>query len=126
MKRILLVQSNSQLLGTMIEYLKDHYRVESCLHADQALRILQNNPFDLVVMPYDPAGDDLNRMARAASTAAMICVVENLNSDAERHLLEMGIDQFLTMPFELESLKLRIDHLMGRLKLVRRLRLSEK
>src|SRR4051812_11984152 len=110
MAKILVIHTDPQLVLTMVDYLSEHYHTEASFGVDHAIKVLKNNPFDVVVTPFD---SEMVAAVRACGPAYMICLVESLRPEIEKQLLEMGIEHYLTIPFELESIKLRIDHVLG-------------
>jgi two-component system phosphate regulon response regulator PhoB len=121
--RVLLVDDDRELASTL-EYnlTAAGYQVESCASAAAACRALAAGPLpDLVLLDLilpDTPGLELCRRLRASPRTARlpIVILSALSEEVDRVVgLELGADDYVTKPFSVRELLLRIRALLTRL-----------
>ena len=111
--RVLLVEDEPYLA----EAIRDGLRLEAIAadlagDGDTALELLALNSYDLAVLDRDipgPSGDEVARRIVAAGTGMpilMLTAADRLDDKASG--FELGADDYLTKPFELQELVLRL------------------
>src|ERR671913_1150644 len=117
--RVLVVEDEPYLA----EAIRDGLRLEAIAadlagDGDTALELLALNSYDLAVLDRDipgPSGDEVARRIVAAGTGMpilMLTAADRLDDKASG--LELGADDYLTKPFELQELVLRLRALHRR------------
>ena len=116
--RILIVEDNPELLMLMHHILKNQYRVLVAKNGKEALKIVHKTPLDLIVsdvmMPV-MNGLELTRVLKEDSNYShlpIILLTAKTQEEDEQEALKIGADEYLTKPFRLGDLKLRIDNII--------------
>lgn len=115
---ILLVDDNADFLRFLSESLGKHYRVLKAANGRQALDVLDKEDPDLVVsdvMMPEMDGLELCKAIKTDIRYSHIPVILLTAKTSEEHQLEglgMGADDYITKPFNMEVLKLRIHNLI--------------
>lgn len=114
---ILLVEDEENLQEALKLNLElEGYEVTGCFDGAEALRFIQKEHFDLIVL--DVMLPELDGIAvvetiRLNNTELPILILSARNSSADRVLgLKKGADDYLTKPFNLEELLLRVKKLL--------------
>jgi two-component system response regulator VanR len=111
--RVLVVEDESH----MAEAIRDGLRLEAIAadiagDGDTALELLSVNAYDIVVLDRDipgPSGDDIARSIVASGTGMPILMLTAADRiDDKASGFELGADDYLTKPFELQELVLRL------------------
>lgn len=116
--RILVVEDNPELLMLMHHILKTHYRVLVAKNGREALDIIHKTPLDLIVsdvMMPEMDGLQLTQTLKDDpnySHLPIILLTANTQQGDEEEALRIGADEYLTKPFRLGELKLRIDNII--------------
>lgn len=119
MPNILLVEDDETLL-TEIRRAIEHegHEVASCSNIADARQILEERKFDLIVLDWglpDGTGVDFCTELRQAGENASILMLTGRSLPAEKvQGLDSGADDYLTKPFHLKELTLRVRSLVGR------------
>ncbi|HLL93403.1 MAG TPA: response regulator [Spirosoma sp.] len=117
---ILLVEDNTELLSFIAESLSGLYRVLTATNGREALDIAQRELPDVVVsdvMMPELDGYQLTRHLKNNPTTDHICVVlltARSAAASRREGLAEGADEYLTKPFDLDELRLRLRNLISR------------
>src|SRR5947208_6667185 len=101
----------------MAEAIRDGLRLEAIAadiagDGETALQLLTTNPYDIAVLDRDipgPNGDDVARRIVASDSGTpilMLTAADRLDDKASG--FELGADDYLTKPFELQELVLRL------------------
>ncbi len=101
----------------MAEAIRDGLRLEAIAadiagHGEAALELLSINPYDIAVLDRDipgPSGDEIARSIVASGSGTpilMLTAADRLTDKASG--FELGADDYLTKPFELRELVLRL------------------
>ena len=116
--KLLIVEDNLELLMLMQQLLKTYYRVYIAKNGAEALKIVQTKALDLIVsdvMMPEMDGLELTRTIKGDTNynhLPIILLTAKTNEEDEEQALEAGADEFLTKPFRLKDLKLRIDNII--------------
>ncbi|MFH1415597.1 MAG: response regulator [Elusimicrobiota bacterium] len=126
MKEKILIVDDSQILVEMLKFNLENkgYIVTFAYNGDEALQYLKKHTPDLVILDImlpDMNGLDifnkLRENRKTFFTPVLVISVRDRPSDRIEGL-KMGVDDYLTKPFEVEELILRIDALFKKNKLV--------
>jgi two-component system alkaline phosphatase synthesis response regulator PhoP len=114
---ILLVEDEEHLHETLKLNLElEGYEVSSAFTGTDALKAVQNEYFDLIIMDIMLPGADgisVTESIRVKQNEVPILILSAKNASADRVLgLKKGADDYLTKPFNLEELLLRVDKLI--------------
>jgi two-component system alkaline phosphatase synthesis response regulator PhoP len=118
---ILLVEDEENLHESLKMNLElQGYQVTSAFDGLQALKAVQNEYFDLIIMDVMiPEVDGLNvtQNIRLTNTEVPILILSAKDSSADKVTgLKKGADDYLTKPFNLEELLLRVQKLIEKAK----------
>jgi DNA-binding NtrC family response regulator len=124
--RLLLVDDDEaacRLLSEVLE--REEYRVVSALSADEAISKLdEEGPFDAVLtdlrMPRK-SGLDLLRVVRGRDPEALVLVLTAFgDAAAAGEAIRAGAYDFISKPYDIETLRETLDRALGRRRLARR------
>ena len=116
--KVLIVEDNLELLMLMQQLLKSYYRVYIAPNGVEAMKIVQDKEIDLIVsdvMMPEMDGYELTRTIKGDANynhLPIILLTAKKLAEDETEGLEAGADDFLTKPFRLKDLKLRIDNII--------------
>jgi two-component system alkaline phosphatase synthesis response regulator PhoP len=116
---ILLVEDEENLHEALKLNLElEGYEVTSAMDGSAALRALQNEYFDLIILDVmlpEMDGITVTETVRISNNEVPILILSAKNSSADRVLgLKKGADDYLTKPFNLEELLLRVNKLINK------------
>jgi two-component system, OmpR family, alkaline phosphatase synthesis response regulator PhoP len=114
---ILVVEDEENLHETLKLNLEmEGYEVSSAFDGSQALKAVQNEYFDLIIMDImlpEIDGISVTETIRIKNIEVPILILSAKNSSADKVLgLRKGADDYLTKPFNLEELLLRVEKLI--------------
>ncbi|MDB1123614.1 two-component system response regulator TorR [Vibrio algarum] len=112
------VVTRSKLVGY---FQKEGYKVSEAEDGQQMREILASNHVDLIMLDVNLPGEDglmLTRELRSQSNIGIILVTGRTDSIDKIVGLEMGADDYVTKPFELRELLVRVKNLLWRISLV--------
>lgn len=116
---ILLVEDEENLHEALKLNLElEGYEVSSAYNGASALKAVQSEYFDLIVMDVmlpEMDGINVTESIRLTNTEIPILILSAKNTSADRVLgLKKGADDYLTKPFNLEELMLRVHKLIDK------------
>lgn len=114
---ILLVEDEENLHETIkLNFELEGYEVTSAFDGSQALQAVANEYFDLIVLDImlpEIDGISVTENVRLNNAETPILILSAKNTSSDRILgLKKGADDYLTKPFNLEELLLRVDKLI--------------
>ena len=115
---VLYVEDNQQLRKLIHQHLSDSYNVDTAETCYQALKLTDSIDYDLIIIDYflpDHNGDFLCEQIRKFNHESLILFLSH-NHQKENMIkaLETGADDYLTKPFYLPELQVRIRALIRR------------
>ena len=116
--KILVVDDNTELLYMLKRLLSATYHVRVALNGMEALEHVANHTFDLVIsdvmMPKIDGYELTRRLKANTETCHLPIILLTACTQAENHeqALKAGADDYVTKPFKLNDLKLRINNLI--------------
>lgn len=115
---ILLVEDNTELLLLMSSLLSPYFKVQTATNGERAQRIIEKAALDIVVtdvmMPVMD-GIELTRWIKQSEDFAQLPVImltAKTQNDDRNEGFRVGADAYLTKPFNLEDLRLRIMNII--------------
>lgn len=116
--RILLVEDNDDMRNYLSSMLSSEYKLYSVPSAERALEFLKNNMADMVisdVMMEDMQGDELCRILKnniETSHIQVILLTAITEKDKMINSLGYGADDYITKPFDIQVLKIKIHNIL--------------
>ncbi len=123
MAKILIVEDDQSLSQRVRDWLKaDNHRVESADNGERALELLSLGSFDLLILDWNMPklnGLELTRRFRAFGGDTPIIFLTGRTSISEKEAgFRAGADDYLTKPFDLRELSMRVEAILRRPKCV--------
>src|SRR5919107_1173559 len=118
---ILLVEDEENLHDALKLNLElEGYEITSAFDGNGALKAIKDEYFDLIIMDVmlpQMVGVSVTETIRIQNNEVPILILSAKNSSADRVIgLKKGADDYLTKPFNLEELLLRVDKLIDKSK----------
>jgi two-component system phosphate regulon response regulator PhoB len=119
MARILVVEDEKDLSRLIADWLRrDHHLVEQAYDGKSALLQMTGTSFDVVVLDWmlpEMQGIEVCRRYRqSGGNAAIIMLTAKQSLDDKAEGFESGADDYLTKPFQLKELAMRVKALLRR------------
>ena len=113
--RLLIAEDDEALAALLEEYLSEaDYDISVCHRGDDALKLLRQEHFDLVLSDIVmPGADGLTLLAEAHSEPAKTLVVLMTGYSGIEdaiHAVEQGAYDFVSKPFQLPEIRVRLDN----------------
>ena len=120
---ILLVEDEENLQDTLkLNFEMEGYEVTSAYDGAEALKALHNEYFDLIILDVmlpEIDGITVCENIRLFNSEIPILILSAKNNSADRVIgLKKGADDYLTKPFDLEELLIRVNKLINKSKLI--------
>jgi len=110
--KILVVEDNKKLLQTIEKELKKHFEVECCEDGEEALYLIKQGIYDLVVLDLmlpNLGGIDILKNTRNNHIDTPVLILTAKESlDEKVEAFSIGANDYLTKPFYMEELVARI------------------
>ena len=122
MFKILIVEDDKELNHTVCTFLnRNGYDAIGCLNADDAYDAMYENVFDLIISDIMMPGTDGFQFAKEVrainSEIPMIFVTARDDFSAKQRGFQVGIDDYMVKPVDLDEMLLRIGALLRRAKI---------
>lgn len=122
MFRILVVEDDAELNRQVCTYLsRNGYEATGCLNANEAFNAMYNDLYDLIVsdiMMPNMDGFEFARTVRETSREIPILFMTARDDfAAKREGFQIGVDDYMVKPIDLEELVLRVGALLRRAKI---------
>ncbi|MBD1564742.1 two-component system response regulator TorR [Vibrio sp. S12_S33] len=116
---VLVVEDDAVTRSKLAGYFQNEgYNVTEAENGTQMREVLQNSVIDLIMLDINLPGEDglmLTRELRSQSDIGIILVTGRTDSIDKIVGLEMGADDYVTKPFELRELLVRVKNLLWRI-----------
>lgn len=115
---ILVVEDNVELLMLMKQLLQQHYHVLTAFNGREALEAVHTHEIDLIVsdvMMPEMDGNELTRQVKQDSDYShlpIILLTANTQEEDRKESLLIGADDYITKPFRMGDLQLRINNIV--------------
>ena len=123
---VLVVEDNTELLTLMKNILSGHFNVKTAVNGEKAQRIIEKTALDVVVtdvmMPV-MNGIELTKWIKSNDDYSQLPVImlTAKTSDEDRNEgYKVGADEYITKPFNLSELLVRINNIIGNRERVRK------
>lgn len=123
---ILLVEDNDELAGFVADSLPERYRVMKAVNGSEGLRLALEHIPDLIIsdvmMPVMDGFELCREIKQHEHTRhiPLILLTARASFDSRMEGLELGADDYLSKPFHVPELNLRVHNLLERERLLRR------
>jgi DNA-binding response OmpR family regulator len=119
MAKILVVEDNPELIDNIRELLEAHqHNVDCCGDGIEALGYLKSYEYDVIVLDWvlpKMTGIEIVKQFRAqGGVTPVLMLTGRRDIDDKEHGFDAGADDYLTKPFELRELAMRIKSLIRR------------
>lgn len=110
--KILVVEDNIKLLESIVSELKNHFQVEYVSDGDEALYLIKQNVYDLIILDLmlpGLSGIEILKNIRCTNEDLLVLILtakESLDNKVEAFTI--GANDYLTKPFYIEELVARI------------------
>ena len=117
--RILLVEDESALADMVADALnREHFETELCEDGERGFALLRSGQFDLAILDWNlpgMTGVEICERARKEGATIPILMLTNRSTSADKEQgLDTGADDYLTKPFDIRELVVRIKTLLRR------------
>ena len=122
---LLIVEDNPDLLMLMHQLMSTYYNIYIARNGFEALDMIRNKQIDLIIsdiMMPEMDGYELTKQLKDDPDFAhlpIILLTAKREMDDEQRALLLGADDYLTKPFKLKELKIRVDNIIQNRKRVR-------
>ena len=118
MIKILLVEDDLSLSNSVFDFLDDFADVMQVFDGDEGLYEAESGVYDLILLdlmlPEKDGFTVLRELREKGVTTPVLIMTAKESLDDKGHGFELGADDYLTKPFYLEELKMRIQALLKR------------
>lgn len=118
MIKILLVEDDLSLSNSVFDFLDDFADVMQVFDGDEGLYEAESGVYDLILLdlmlPEKDGFTVLRELREKGVTTPVVIMTAKESLDDKGHGFELGADDYLTKPFYLEELKMRIQALLKR------------
>ncbi len=118
MIKILLVEDDLSLSNSVFDFLDDFADVMQVFDGDEGLYEAESGVYDLILLdlmlPEKDGFTVLKELREQGITTPILIMTAKESLDDKGHGFELGADDYLTKPFYLKELKLRIEALLKR------------
>jgi len=118
MIKILLVEDDLSLSNSVFDFLDDFADVMQVFDGDEGLYEAESGVYDLILLdlmlPEKDGFTVLRELRDKGVTTPVLIMTAKESLDDKGHGFELGADDYLTKPFYLEELKMRIQALLKR------------
>lgn len=109
MKNILIVEDNIDIHNLIREVLeKEHYRVLSSYTGTEAMRIIENERIDLILLDLMLPEINGEEIVKKVKDTPIIVISAKISTEDKVNVLLNGANDYLTKPFNVEELLARI------------------
>ena len=118
MNKILLVEDDLSLSNSVFDFLDDFADVMQVFDGDEGLYEAESGVYDLILLdlmlPEKDGFTVLKELREQGITTPILIMTAKESLDDKGHGFELGADDYLTKPFYLKELKMRIEALLKR------------
>lgn len=121
--KILIIEDHPQIRNNVIKLLKlDWYIAEGAIHWEEGLQKCDSNQYDVIILDVNMPvmnGLEFTKSLRAKNNPTpIIALTSNSMLQDKLELFDLWVDDYLTKPFEIEELKVRLRALSKRWQVV--------
>lgn len=116
--KILVVDDDQQILDTLKDQLSTYFMIETATKGEEGEFLAQVNDYDLIILDYmlpDISGLEICQKLRDNNIKTPILMLTGKGEVEEKvQALNLGIDDYLTKPFNIDELLARVRALLRR------------
>jgi len=117
--KILIIEDNKKINNLLALFARQdgHFVVQS-FDAEQALESMKINPFDIVItdlMLPSIQGEELIKKIREISDIYIVVISAKVDVKDKIEVLKLGADDYVTKPFSVEEVLLKLSHIEKRM-----------
>nr|MDD3720395.1 response regulator transcription factor [Candidatus Gracilibacteria bacterium] len=117
--KILVVEDHPKIRQNIIKYLNlKGFRAEEAIHGEDAKQKIKSNDYDLIVLDINMPllnGKEFTKFVRdSGNNIPIIALTSNSLLDDKLEMFSLGVDDYITKPFEFEELEARIKTVLKR------------
>lgn len=127
--RVLIIEDNLDIQSNIADFLEPEFVLDFAYNGDEGLNLARTNDYDVIVLDLNLPRRDGIEVCRAYKTEValqapilMLTARDTLDDKAEG--FAAGADDYLTKPFALRELKMRIEALAKRPRVMNAIKLS--
>ena len=122
MIKILVVEDDKSMNGLVSAYLRDSgYQVKSCFNGQDALSAMQGEKFSLIIsdvmMPFIDGFELAESIRLTDKTTPIIFMTAKDDKPSKMYGYKLGIDDYITKPFDIDELMMKVAALLRRAKI---------
>lgn len=119
MANILIVEDDKELNNLVSSYIESNgYKVSSCYNGIEAIEVLDKQSFDLIIsdimMPEMDGFALIERVRKMNSQIPIIFMTARDDKFSKQLGYKLGVDDYITKPFDLDELVLKIGAILRR------------
>lgn len=111
--RILLLEDNVDMQKYLLHVLKD-YQLTLCSNGIEGLKMIESNEFNMIItdymMPHLDGFGFIKQIREKGIETPLIVLTARTDQQAKLNILRLGIDDYITKPFDEEELIIRIHN----------------
>jgi signal transduction histidine kinase/ligand-binding sensor domain-containing protein/DNA-binding response OmpR family regulator len=117
---ILVVEDNNRIRNYLKEVLQNRYKIYTAINGESGLKLAKNKAIDIiisdVVMPKMTGLELCTILKNDVKTSHIPFIIVSAKSEEEDKIYayKLGADAYLTKPFNVEELQLRIDNILSK------------
>lgn len=111
MKKILIVEDETDINNMIKDILSDEYLITQAFSGTESLLLLKQEDFDLILLDYmlpGKSGEEVLSEYRKSESTPVIMITAVSDSNKVVELLNKGADDYIVKPFDIDILKARI------------------
>lgn len=122
MTKILVAEDDKAMNGLVSTYLRDNgYEVKSCFNGEEALKALEGGPFSMIIsdimMPVTDGFELAETVRLTDKTTPIIFMSAKDDKPSKMYGYKLGIDDYITKPFDIDELMMKVAALLRRAKI---------
>ncbi|MBQ3596294.1 MAG: response regulator transcription factor [Clostridia bacterium] len=122
MIKILVVEDDLDNNGFVTTYLKGNgYQVESCFDGEQALALIKEQDFSLIIsdimMPKIDGFALVERLRRKGNKTPVIFMSAKDDKPSQLYGYKLGVDDYVTKPFDIDVLMMKVGAVLRRVQI---------
>ncbi len=116
--RVLIVEDNTELMMLMQRLLRSKYHVLTASNGLEALNVIRDNDLDIIISDVMMPAMDGYELTQSIkhdeqfSHLPIILLTAKTQNEDQQEALKVGADDYITKPFRLKDLQLRIDNIV--------------
>lgn len=124
--KVLLVEDNDELLMLMSHLLRSKYRITVAHDGVEALEKMRKSDQDLVISDVMMPRMDGNKLTKTVKADSDLChlpiilLTAKTQEEDKQKSLKLGADDYITKPFKMSDLQIRIDNIIANRKRIQR------